>query len=113
MQRDECPNIYCSSCSRRGHLKFQCRNQAKGPDYQINRGSVYTRQNRDGRNEYSSSSRFERRPVYQNANRLAAMTSDDDAMQERNQDEADDAMIGDDYPNGRAPSLDGMIGAMQ
>ena len=111
--RDECPNIYCSSCSRRGHLKFQCRNQTRGPEYQINRGSVYTRQNRDGRNEYSSSSRFDRRPVYQNANRLAAMTSGDDAMQERNQDEADDAMIGDDYPNGRAPSLDGMIGAMQ
>ena len=92
--RDECPNICCSNCKRRGHLKFQCRESGA---FNPNSGREYSRSRR-----------------YEKGHNVAAMRSFDDDMRESNQSEkCDDAIMRDDYPKDRAPSLDEMIGAME
>lgn len=96
--RSNCPNICCSKCTKRGHLKFQCRENQNRAYNQFYSRPAYNKENEDNR-------RY----------RIAAMTSEDEVMQRNIHADDDDAgdVITRDYPNARASTLGEMIGAME
>lgn len=90
--RGECPSISCSGCGKRGHLRFQCWGTADTRSSGINQSR-----------NYEDNRRYQDR----HADRRVA------AMEDRgNEAEDSQSTRSDEHPNGRAPSLGEMIGAM-